>query len=102
MKNRPDVDPLLLPGGRLYERRKCICEAIDGVDGLSVVHPEAAFYIFPRIDAKRFGIQNDEQFVLDFCVKNMCFWYMAAALTGQIRIISVLSICRRYPFLQNL
>ncbi len=24
------------------------------------------FYIFPRIDAKRFGIQNDEQFVLDF------------------------------------
>ena len=66
LKNRPDVDPLLLPGGRLYEQRKCICEAIDGVDGLSVVHPEAAFYIFPRIDAKRFGIQNDEQFVLDF------------------------------------
>ena len=29
-------------------------------------YPEAAFYIFPRIDAKRFGIQNDEQFVLDF------------------------------------
>ena len=66
LKNRPDVDPLLLPGGRLYEQRKCICEAIDGVDGLSVVHPEAAFYIFPRIDAKRFGIQNDEQFVLEF------------------------------------
>lgn len=66
LKNRPDVDPLLLPGGRLYEQRKCICGAIDGVDGLSVVHPEAAFYIFPRIDAKRFGIQNDEQFVLDF------------------------------------
>ena len=66
LKNRPDVAPLILPGGRLYEQRKCICEAIDCVDGVSVVHPEAAFYIFPRIDAKRFGIQNDEQFVLDF------------------------------------
>lgn len=26
----------------------------------------AAFYIFPKIDAKRFNITNDEQFVLDF------------------------------------
>ena len=60
------MDPLLLPGGRLYEQRKCICEAIDQVDGLTAVHPEAAFYIFPRIDAKRFGIVDDEQFVLDF------------------------------------
>lgn len=66
LHNRPEVDPLLLPGGRLYEQRKCICDAIDQVDGLSVVRPDAAFYIFPKIDAKRFGIQDDEQFVLDF------------------------------------
>ena len=69
LNNRPDVDPLLLPGGRLYEQRQCICEAIEKVDGLSAVAPEAAFYIFPRVDAKRFGIQNDEQFVLDFLRK---------------------------------
>ena len=69
LKNRPEVDPLLLPGGRLYEQRKCICDAIDGVDGLSVVRPDAAFYIFPRIDAKRFHIEDDEQFVLDFLRK---------------------------------
>ena len=66
LKNRPAVDPLLLPGGRLYEQRQCICEAIDRMDGLSAVHPDAAFYIFPQIDAKRFGIVDDEQFVLDF------------------------------------
>ena len=69
IKNRPEVDPLLLPGGRLFEQRKCICEAIHKVDGLSVVRPDAAFYIFPRVDAKRFGIQDDEQFVLDFLRK---------------------------------
>lgn len=66
LNNRPETDELLLPGGRIYEQRKCICDAIRDIDGLSAVTPEAAFYIFPRIDSKRFRIQDDEQFVLDF------------------------------------
>lgn len=66
LRNRPEVDELLLPGGRVYEQRKCICDAIADIDGLSAVTPEAAFYIFPKIDIKKFGIQNDEQFALDF------------------------------------
>ncbi|MCH5252673.1 MAG: pyridoxal phosphate-dependent aminotransferase [Lachnospiraceae bacterium] len=69
LRNRPKIDPLLLPGGRLYEQRKCICDAIGQVDGLSAVCPDAAFYIFPKVDAKRFGIEDDEQFVLDFLRK---------------------------------
>lgn len=36
------------------------------IDGLSAVTPEAAFYIFPKIDAKRFHILDDEKFALDF------------------------------------
>lgn len=66
LKNRPQIDELLLPGGRVYEQRKCICDAIAEIDGLSAVTPEAAFYIFPKIDVKKFGIKNDEQFALDF------------------------------------
>lgn len=66
LKNRPETDSLLLPGGRLYEQRKCICEAIENIDGISVVKPEGAFYCFPKVDAKRFGIVDDEAFVLDF------------------------------------
>lgn len=69
LRNRPEIDPLLLPGGRLYEQRKCICEAVEEVDGLSAVRPDAAFYIFPKVDAKRFGITNDERFVLEFLRK---------------------------------
>ncbi|MBO5487702.1 MAG: pyridoxal phosphate-dependent aminotransferase [Eubacterium sp.] len=69
LKNRPEIDPLLLPGGRLYEQRKCICEAIEKIDGISVVKPEAAFYCFPKVDNRRFGIVDDEQFVLDFLRK---------------------------------
>lgn len=64
--HRPEVDELLLPGGRIYEQRKCICDAIAEIDGVSAVTPEAAFYIFPKIDIKKFGIRNDEQFALDF------------------------------------
>ncbi|MGG5312514.1 alanine-synthesizing transaminase AlaT [Enterococcus sp. DIV2381] len=60
------VDELLLPGGRIYEQREYIYNAINDIPGLSAVKPKAAFYIFPKIDTKRFNITNDEQFVLDF------------------------------------
>ena len=60
------VDKLLLPGGRVYEQREFIYNAINDIPGLSAVKPKAAFYIFPKIDAKRFNIVDDEQFVLDF------------------------------------
>lgn len=60
------VDELLLPGGRIYEQREYIYNAINDIPGLSAVKPKAAFYIFPKIDTKHFNITNDEQFVLDF------------------------------------
>lgn len=60
------VDELLLPGGRIYEQREFIYNAINDIPGLSAVKPKAAFYIFPKIDIARFDIKNDEQFVLDF------------------------------------
>ncbi|MFV0558558.1 MAG: pyridoxal phosphate-dependent aminotransferase [Enterococcus sp.] len=59
-------DELLLPGGRIYEQREYIYQAINDIPGLSAVKPKAAFYIFPKIDTKRFNIKDDEQFVLDF------------------------------------
>lgn len=33
--------------------------------GVSVVKPKAAFYIFPKLDKKRFNITDDERFALD-------------------------------------
>lgn len=59
-------DELLLPGGRIYEQREYIYNAINDIPGLSAVKPKAAFYIFPKIDTKRFNILDDEKFVLDF------------------------------------
>jgi len=66
LENLNTIDTLLKPGGRIYEQRKAICDALDKIDGISYVLPKAAFYVFPKIDSKRFNITNDEQFVLDF------------------------------------
>ena len=59
------VSNYLTPGGRIYEQRECIYQALKDIPGLSVVKPKAAFYMFPKLDVKKFHITNDEQFVLD-------------------------------------
>lgn len=60
------ADELLLPGGRLYEQREFIVDALHKIPGISAVRPDAAFYIFPKIDTERYGIHDDEQLTLDF------------------------------------
>lgn len=60
------ADELLLPGGRIYEQREYIYNALNDIPGISTVKPDAAFYIFPKLDTKKFNITNDEQFALDF------------------------------------
>ena len=60
------VDELLLPGGRIYEQRNFIYNAIQDIPGLSAVKPKAGLYIFPKIDRNMYRIDDDEQFVLNF------------------------------------
>lgn len=59
------VKNYLVPGGRIYEQREFIYNAINDIPGLSAVKPKAAFYIFPKMDMKKFNILDDEKFVLD-------------------------------------
>ncbi|MBQ2092449.1 MAG: aminotransferase class I/II-fold pyridoxal phosphate-dependent enzyme [Clostridia bacterium] len=60
------VNEYIVPGGRVYEQRNFIYEAINDIPGLSTVKPKAAFYIFPKIDTKMFNIKDDNRFALDF------------------------------------
>ena len=60
------IDELLLPGGRIYEQREFVYNALCEIDGISVVKPKAAFYIFPKLDTKKFNLHDDEKLVLDF------------------------------------
>lgn len=60
------VNEYIVPGGRIYEQREVIYNLLNDIPGLSAVKPKAAFYIFPKIDVKRFNITDDTQFALDF------------------------------------
>lgn len=59
------VKNYIIPGGRLREQRDFIYNALNDIPGISAVKPKAAFYIFPKIDVKKFNITNDEQFSMD-------------------------------------
>lgn len=60
------VNEYIVPGGRIYEQREFIYNALKEIPGITAVKPKAAFYIFPKIDVKKFNITDDEQFALDF------------------------------------
>ena len=59
------VNSYLVPGGRIYEQREYIYRALTDIPGITAVKPKAAFYIFPKIDVKKFNITDDEKFALD-------------------------------------
>ncbi len=58
-------DALFQPGGRIYEQRDFIYEALNSIPGVSATKPKGAFYIFPKLDTKKFNITDDEKFSLD-------------------------------------
>ena len=58
-------EELLKPGGRIYEQRDYIYNALNSIPGVSAVKPKAAFYIFPKLDTERFHITSDERFAFD-------------------------------------
>lgn len=59
------VKGYVAPGGRVCEQRNYVYEALNAIDGITAVKPKAAFYIFPKMDVKKFNIRDDEQFALD-------------------------------------
>lgn len=60
------VETYIQPGGRIFEQRDFIYKALNDIPGVSAVKPKAAFYIFPKLDIKKFNILNDEKFAIDF------------------------------------
>ena len=56
---------MIRPGGRLYEQRKATTEVLDTIDGISYVKNKAAFYLFPKLDVKKFNISSDKVFARD-------------------------------------
>ena len=64
--NDPETPAAMVrPGGRLYEQRKATTDVLKDIDGVSFVKNVAAFYLFPRLDVKKFNITSDKAFARD-------------------------------------
>ncbi len=59
------VKNYIVPGGRVYEQAEYIHKALNDIPGITAVKPKAGFYIFPKLDTKKFNITDDEKFTFD-------------------------------------
>jgi alanine-synthesizing transaminase len=59
------IDDLVCEGGLLREQRDLAWKLVNEIPGVTCTKPKGALYLFPRLDTRRFGIVDDEQFVLD-------------------------------------
>ncbi len=59
------INDLTCEGGRLRRQRDLAYELITAIPGVSCVKPQAALYMFPRLDPKVYPITDDRQFFLE-------------------------------------
>jgi alanine-synthesizing transaminase len=58
------INDLVREGGRLRRQRDLAYELITAIPGVTCVKPQAALYLFPRLDPDVYPIQDDRQFFL--------------------------------------
>jgi alanine-synthesizing transaminase len=59
------IQEFVHPGGRLHQQRLLAHSLLNQIEGVSCTLPKGALYLFPKLDPRRFNIQDDERFVLD-------------------------------------
>ena len=59
------INDLVGEGGRLRKQRDLAYELITAIPGVTCVKPQAALYMFPRLDPKLYPIADDQQFFLE-------------------------------------
>ncbi|MDO5087646.1 MAG: pyridoxal phosphate-dependent aminotransferase [Comamonadaceae bacterium] len=59
------IHDLVKEGGRLRRQRDLAYELITAIPGVSCVKPQAALYMFPRLDPQMYPIADDRQFFME-------------------------------------
>ena len=59
------INDLVKPGGRLCRQRDLAYELITRIPGVTCVKPQAALYMFPRLDPAMYPIADDRQFFME-------------------------------------
>jgi alanine-synthesizing transaminase len=59
------INELIRPGGRLREQRDLCYNWITSIPGVTCVKPRGALYLFPKLDVRKFGIEDDMKFAME-------------------------------------
>ena len=59
------IDDLVLPTGRLGKQRDLAHDLITSIPGVTCMKPKAALYLFPKLDLRRYPIDDDQAFILE-------------------------------------
>lgn len=65
LNGQQSIHELTKPDGRLGQQRAICYEKLTAIPGITCVKPKGAFYMFPKLDVKKFNIKDDQQFALD-------------------------------------
>ena len=63
------IDDLVVPTGRLCKQRDLAHDLLTSIPGVSCRKPQAAMYLFPRLDPKIYPITNDQHFILELLLE---------------------------------
>ncbi|MCB5195608.1 pyridoxal phosphate-dependent aminotransferase [Deefgea salmonis] len=59
------IDDLVCEGGRLAKQRDLAYSMLSAMLGVSVVKPQAALYMFPKLDPEIYPVSDDQQLMLE-------------------------------------
>jgi len=63
------IEDLVIPTGRLARQRDLAWKLVTDIPGVSCFKPQAALYLFPRLDPRMYPIADDQQFVLELLLE---------------------------------
>jgi alanine-synthesizing transaminase len=63
------IDDLVAPHGRLCRQRDLAHDLLTSIPGVSCRKPQAAMYLFPRLDPRIYPITNDQHFILELLLE---------------------------------
>jgi len=64
------IEPLVMPGGRLYQSRQAVIERVAASDYLHLERPMGAMYAFIRLDERFHGKLDDQAFAYELLEKH--------------------------------
>ncbi|MBL78879.1 MAG: aminotransferase [Nitrosomonadaceae bacterium] len=63
------INDLVMPTGRLMKQRDLAWNLLTAIPGITCFKPQAAMYLFPRLDPKIYPIKDDQDFILNLLIE---------------------------------